>query len=99
MPPALLALLIARVERATRRRGERSALARELGVPRQRVNQWLRHGVAPSAEVALQLQNWVNDPARKQQKEPGRGATRPGRMTRTDKSTSNEKAKSDRRKR
>lgn len=48
-------------------RGEKSALAEEIGVTRQVFSNWLADGSkgAPNAEQTLRLLKWVNDPKRK----------------------------------
>lgn len=99
MPPALLAALLTRVKRAVKPRGAKVALARDLGVPKQRVTQWLKEHNAPTAEDALRLLEWVTAAEAQQKKTPPMLLTSTGRKTRKSKVTTNEKAKSDRRKR
>jgi transcriptional regulator with XRE-family HTH domain len=51
--------LIESIKRLTAPRGAKAKLAREFGVSRQALDQWLRHENAPSAELALRLDDWV----------------------------------------
>ncbi|MEQ1852275.1 MAG: helix-turn-helix transcriptional regulator, partial [Chthoniobacteraceae bacterium] len=99
MPTSLLQSVIAKAKACTGERGQRSELARRLGVPRQRVAQWFSGVSAPNAEDALKLADWVKAAAAETNKEPSGAETPEGLKTRNSKSTSNEKAKSNRRKR
>ncbi len=83
------------VARLTDSAGAQSALAKHLGVSRQRVSEWVKRKSAPNGEMALRLAAWVSAPEQ-QTKSPDRARTRPGQTTRKDESTSNEKAKSNR---
>lgn len=94
VPPDLYSLLIARVSRATGGPGAKSALARSLDVPRQRVSEWLRGDTSPNAAKTLELLAWV-EAKEAEQKNAERAATRSARKTRTSKNKSNEKAKPD----
>lgn len=97
MPPDLYVQLLVRTKRALKARGMKSALAQRLGVPRQRVTEWLSGAGAPTAAKTLELLAWVEaTEASQQQKTPDVLLTRPGQKTRKSKTTSDEKAKSDR---
>ena len=86
--------LFARVKRATSLYGEKSNLARFIGVPPQRVNDWLNGSCEPSGETTLLLLEWVlMDEGKQQKKHAGSGCTQPALKTRNQKSTSNEKPK------
>jgi transcriptional regulator with XRE-family HTH domain len=92
---SLWRLLQRRVAAATSAYGHQAELARHLGVSRQALNSWLSGTAFPTAENTLQLLQWVEAEEAKQTKSnPGRARTRPGRMTRKRKSTTNEKPKS-----
>lgn len=56
--------LVAHLRRTTEPRGAKAALAREFGVTRQAVNQWLSGESAPSADIAIRLQHWRPKPAK-----------------------------------
>jgi len=85
-----------RLQNATRERGAKSSLARELGIDRQTVSEWLRHAVrGPSAETTLRLLEWVKAAEAKQKKRAGSAETQPALKTRKRKY---EKPKSDRKK-
>lgn len=73
-----------RIQKLVRKRGMRSALARDIGVSRQAINAVLsRKGThGPSAEYALRLSKWVEIAEAKQQKSAGSAITRPARKTR-----------------
>jgi hypothetical protein len=58
-PLRKLASLLVRANRIASVRGKKSELARFLGVPRQRINDWLSGVRAPGGEVTLQLLEWV----------------------------------------
>lgn len=49
----------------TKDRGRKAALARELNVSRQAVDQWLAGNAKPSAETTFALLNWVKRPIAK----------------------------------
>lgn len=51
--------IIARLSRLTTKRGAKAALAREMGVTRQAVDQWLSGRTAPSADLVLRLVEWT----------------------------------------
>jgi transcriptional regulator with XRE-family HTH domain len=88
--------LMSRLKGATSDRGSKSALARQLGVPPQRINDWLNGTSVPGGEVALQMLEWVTakEAQSKPKKRAGSALTRPALKTRKSKSTTNEKAKS-----
>jgi transcriptional regulator with XRE-family HTH domain len=87
-----------RLRMATRTRGAKASLARELGVDRQLVTEWLKHATrGPSAETALRLLEWIGEIEAKKQN-AGSAVTPPAPKTRKSKSTKYEKAKSSRRK-
>jgi DNA-binding transcriptional regulator YdaS (Cro superfamily) len=50
-----------RARRLVKRRGEQSRLSRHLGVPRQRLNEWLHGKRLPGGEHALMLLQWVEE--------------------------------------
>lgn len=81
-PPQKLAELIKRVKQAALPHGKHAALARYLGEPPQRVNDWLSGGRNPGGEVTLLMLEWVTAEEAKQQKSPGRALTHPERQTR-----------------
>lgn len=85
---------------ATNTLGAQAELARYLKVTRQAVSEWLRRSDrAPSAEKTLRLLEWVTaEEAKQQKKRAGSASTRPALKTRKDKSTTNEKDKSDQKK-
>jgi transcriptional regulator with XRE-family HTH domain len=86
--------LIVRLKNATRQHGLKSALARKLGVPPQRLNDWLSGTSVPGGEVVLQILDWVTAVEVEQKKRAGSALTQPALKTRKSKSTTNEKAKS-----
>jgi len=51
--------LINQLRELTKSRGQKAALARELKVSRQAVDQWLSGNSNPSAKTTLELLNWV----------------------------------------
>jgi transcriptional regulator with XRE-family HTH domain len=57
--PAAWPQLVERAKQVTHAYGDKARMARDLGVTRQAVNQWLNGENAPSAELTLQLLNWV----------------------------------------
>jgi plasmid maintenance system antidote protein VapI len=91
MPTAKLAALLNRVKRLTRAPGAKSALARTLSVPRQRVTHWINEHKSPSAEDALRLLEWVTAAEAQQKKRPARVSARAGQKAR--KKPNNEKQK------
>jgi hypothetical protein len=74
--------LLARLRLVCRERGQQSALANFLNVPRPRVSEWLSGVKEPGGETTLRLLAWVSVEEAKQQKSPGRGSTRPEPKTR-----------------
>ena len=66
--------LIESLRRVLSPRGSRSALAREFGISRQAVDNWLSGKSSPKAEVALRLLDWVRS-AEAKQKRSASGAT------------------------
>jgi transcriptional regulator with XRE-family HTH domain len=92
-----------RLQAATRKRGQKAALARDLRIKhRQVVTAWLKHSTrGPSAEATLRLLEWIEKFERDQSREKkraGSAETRPALKTRKSKSSKNEKAKSSQRK-
>jgi len=85
-----------RLRKATAKAGAKSALAKEFGVSRATVSQWLSGVIAPAAENTLRLLEWVTvEEAKSQQKKTAaRASTRLRRKTRKEKSKTNEKPKS-----
>ena len=72
-------------------------LARYLGVSPAAVSQWRSGASAPTADNTLRILAWVNgSEAESNKKRAGSAETRPALKTRKSKSTSHEKAKSDR---
>ena len=63
--------LIQRVKNATSSYGSKAQLASAIGVPRQRINDWLSGCRAPGGEYTLKLLEWVTEAEAKQQKAPG----------------------------
>lgn len=51
--------LLNRVEELTSARGERKAMALDLGVPPQKLNDWLSRRFKPEGEATLRLLRWV----------------------------------------
>lgn len=90
--------LKARVLRLIERPGERARLAEELGVTRSAISQLLSSSPRPTADKTLKLLAWVAEAEANNKKSADRAETRPAPATRKSKSTSHEKAKSDRRK-
>jgi transcriptional regulator with XRE-family HTH domain len=69
-----LKALLARVNRATARRGKKMELSKFLGVHRQAVTNWLSGRRAPNGEVTLLMLEWVTAEEAKQNKSaPGSG--------------------------
>ena len=66
-----LKALLARVNRATALRGKKTALAKFLGVSRQRVTNWLSLDRAPNGEITLLMLKWVAAEEVKQKSAPG----------------------------
>jgi hypothetical protein len=78
-----LKALLARVTRATAARGKKTALASFLGIPRQRISNWLSFDHAPNGEVTLQLLEWVQAEEAQQKKNRGTARTAPRHKTRS----------------
>lgn len=57
-----LADLMNAIRKRTAERGQKAALARELNVSRQAVDQWLAGNAKPSAETTFALLTWVKRP-------------------------------------
>lgn len=57
-----------RLRRATKQRGCKAALARDLQVPPARISEWLSGAVEPSGETTLRLLRWVEKQERGQSK-------------------------------
>lgn len=87
-----------RLRAVTSRYGARAQLARKVGVRRQAVDQWLSGRSAPTAETTLHLLEWVTLEEAKQKSSAASASTQAALKTRKSKSTSYEKAKSNRRK-
>ena len=62
--------LIQRLKRATKERGQKSALAKWLGVHRQCVADWLSGKQSPGGEYTLQLLKWVELQERQKNADP-----------------------------
>jgi transcriptional regulator with XRE-family HTH domain len=62
--PHSLPALISKLGELTSLRGQKAALARELKVSRQAVDQWLSGSSKPTAETTLKLLNWVEQQER-----------------------------------
>lgn len=97
MPPSLLQDTLEIVRQRTSHPGGQSTLAKEIGVDRQRVSDWLKGRVEPNGEMALRLRDWVARTPEINTKKPARVTARTGEATRTAKSKSNEKDQSTRR--
>jgi DNA-binding transcriptional regulator YiaG len=81
-----LPALIDRLRKVTKGHGKKSALARTLGVPPQRVREWLAEEVAPGGETTLRLLEWVTAEEAKQNTLAGASNTHKGEQTRQRKS-------------
>jgi hypothetical protein len=92
-PSSKLGALLARARNAASPFGKKSDLARFLGEPRQRVNDWLSGARAPGGEVTLLILDWVQGEEAKQKESPGCAGARPEPKTQLRKSK-NEKPKS-----
>ena len=67
----IMPTLVERVRKATEARGRKTELAAVLGVPRQRMNDWLSGQREPDGETTLRLLHWVEPEERKpKQKSP-----------------------------
>ena len=89
--------LMKRIRARLKQRGSLQRLADHLGVVQPTLSDWLRGRYEPGGEVTLKLQEWViAAEARNQKKTAPVLITPTRRLTRQSKSTSNEKAKSDR---
>lgn len=88
----LLTKLLARVKLLTSKRGSKTALAQVLGVPVQRLHEWLSGSVEPGGETTLQLLEWVTATEASNEKPPTALQARPGENDPT-KQNQNEKAK------
>ncbi len=60
-----MANLLARLNKATTRRGMKSELAKFIGVPLSNISQWLSGEREPGGETTLQLLKWVEQQERK----------------------------------
>lgn len=96
MKPLSLAEVLAEVARLTEAPGAQASLAKALGVPRQRVNDWATGKRSPNGKMALRLAAWVSAPEQKTKKSADRVAARSTQKIQKNKSKTNEKAKSDR---
>ena len=94
----LLDELIQRIQVATAAYGAKRRLAQFIGVPPQRINEWLNGTTVPGGETALALLKWVEAAEAQQKTDPGGALTPPGQMAQQRKSSSNEKPKPGRRK-
>jgi len=56
------------LKKATKPRGSKTELAKFLGVPLQRVYDWLSGSHIPGAEVTLRMQKWVQQAEKNQEK-------------------------------
>jgi hypothetical protein len=70
-PPENFPELLGRLKRATAIRGRKAELARFLGVPAQRLYEWLAGRHVPGADVTLRILNWVRDQEIEQNRGPG----------------------------
>jgi DNA-binding transcriptional regulator YdaS (Cro superfamily) len=93
-----LAALLARISRACAARGKKTELARVLGKPPQRVNDWLTGIVAPGGEVTLLMLEWVTAEEANQQKESRGSGVAPPRPKARKRKSSYEKPRSSPRK-
>ena len=59
-----LSELLAALRELTQLRGQKAALARELKVTRQAIDQWLSRKAKPSAEITFELLHWVEQQER-----------------------------------
>jgi transcriptional regulator with XRE-family HTH domain len=95
LPPVKSQLdnLLATLNRVTKERGKKTALADFLGAPLASVSRWLSGETEPGGETTLRLLEWVQAEEVKP-KSPGSATTPPERKTQLRKSTVYEKAKS-----
>jgi transcriptional regulator with XRE-family HTH domain len=84
--------LIRRLRNATEKRGMKAKLARAMGVPLQRVSEWLGSVKEPSGKTTFKLLQWVRQ-QEGQQESPGSAQTPPEPKTRSTQ-ISHEKRKS-----
>jgi transcriptional regulator with XRE-family HTH domain len=92
---SLWSQLRGRLASATSGPGEKARLAREIGVSRQAVSEWItRRKNAPSSETTLRLLAWVTEAEAQQKNRTRRAETPRAQKTPKSKSTSHEKAKS-----
>lgn len=80
--PASLSELISRLESATKVRGSRAALMKDLGLSSARLSQWLSGRRRPDAEMTLRLLAWVQA-AEGKQESPASARTPAGPKTRS----------------
>ena len=78
-----LEALLRRVREETSAFGERVKLARELGVPSQRINDWLNGHRCPNGETTLRLLAWVTTAERNKQNAAGRVSSTSNDLTRS----------------
>jgi transcriptional regulator with XRE-family HTH domain len=90
-PPIKLRLLLFRAGHCLKIRGSKSRLSKLLGVPRQRISEWLKAKRLPNGELTLLLLEWVQA-EEAQQQSPAGAETPAGQKTRSRKS-SHEKPK------
>ena len=91
--------VIDRVRRLTKPRGGKKLLAIEMGVSQQHLTNLLSGSCEPGGEITLRLLDWVTRNEAKNKKTPSVLQARPTRMAQAKKDTSNEKPRSDQRKR
>lgn len=92
-PLRKLASLLLRANRIASARGKKSELARFLGEPRQRVNDWLSGARAPGGEVTLAMLEWVQAEEASQKQSPARAITRAEPKTQVRKSANEKQTK------
>ena len=70
-------ILVKAIKAECNKRGDKAQLARSIGLPRQRLNDFLhRAGAQPDAERALMMLQWLAS-RRQESPQPGRKATPP----------------------
>lgn len=87
--------LRAKLREATKPRGSKSALAKLMGVSRQRMNDWLKGTRCPSPETTLRLAKWASQA--EQQKCAAPVEARTTLKAQAQKPSTNEKPNSDQR--
>lgn len=85
--------LRAELQEFTQQRGAKAQLARELGVPRQRLNDWINRGRKPDADITLRLVNIMLQAEAQKQTGPGGTSYTAGAKAQIKPSSSHDKSK------